>query len=170
MSGKPLFEVLDDIAPAKLHKAVWETCQSKNWYFGHNSGDGSGLSFWRMDLDGNPSVMALWQHAQPACEKILGQKLKVISTYANGHTYGLGGGFHRDAAMFNPMLAWKPLWAGETVFHDDGGEILAAVNPLPNRGVFFDAHIPHVARPPSRQFGGLRVTVAYKLIIAENAK
>ena len=54
-------------------------------------------------------------------------------------------------------------WAGETVLYDGQGEIARAVLPAGNRAIFFDSRIGHAGRAPSRFFGGLRVTVAFKL-------
>ena len=96
MAKTGIIKVFDKLAPQSLHQAVWETCQSKNWYFGHGSGDKTGLSFWKMDLDGSATIASLWLHAKPVCEQYLGCELKVLRQYANGHTYGLGGGLHRD--------------------------------------------------------------------------
>jgi len=173
MSIKPFIHVMDKLAPADLHEAVWEACMSKNWYFGHGSGNNSGVSFWKMDLDDDPATSRLWQFVKPACEEKIGRSLKVLRQYANGHTYGLGGGVHLDdqregtyTLLYYPMPTWQPDWDGETIYQDQNGEILLAVKPAPNRAVLFDGRIPHAGRAPSRFYGGLRVTLAFKLIAA----
>lgn len=43
---------------------------------------------------------------------------------------------------------------------------MLAVKPAPNRAVLFNGRNPHASRAPSRFYGGLRVTVAFKLMIA----
>jgi SM-20-related protein len=176
MSIKPFIHVMEKLAPNDVHQAVWETCMSKNWFFGHGSGNDSGVSFWKMDLDNDPATSKLWQAAQPGCEEKIGRPLKVLRQYANGHTYGLGGGIHQDdrkedtyTLLYYPMLGWENNWDGETVYQDQNGEVVLAVKPAPNRGILFDASIPHVERAPSRFYGGLRVTVAFKLIVADVA-
>lgn len=123
-----------------------------------------------MDLDGHPDVDVLWQSVRGRCESLTGTSLRVLRQYANGHTYGLGGRTHVDAAepdhftlLYYPMPSWEPGWGGETVFHRNSGEIALAVLPKPNRAVLFDARIPHEGRAPSRDYGGLRVTLAFKL-------
>ena len=63
------------------------------------------------------------------------------------------------------MLGWETNWDGETVYQDNNGEVVLAVKPAPNRAILFDARIPH----PSRFYGGLRVTVACKLIVADDS-
>jgi hypothetical protein len=174
MSIKPFIHLMDNLAPDDLHKAVWASCDSKNWYFGHGSGNNSGVSFWKMDLEEDPATSRLWEFAQPVCEEKLGRPLKVLRQYANGHTYGLGGGVHLDDAregtytlLYYPMLKWETDWDGETIYQDHKVDVVLAVKPAPNRAVLFDGRIPHAGRAPSRFFGGLRVTVAFKLIIAD---
>jgi SM-20-related protein len=58
---------------------------------------------------------------------------------------------------------WSEAWGGETLYQDEKGEVIAAIRPAPNRAVLFDSTIPHAGTPPSRAFGGLRVTIAFKL-------
>jgi hypothetical protein len=165
-----LVEVIEDLASTDLFRQACEVCQGKTWYFGNRSNDEHDIPFWKMDLDGVAAFDEIWQAAQPACEALAGCKLRVIRQYANGHTYGLGGQPHLDdlrpetfTLLYYPMVEWPSSWQGETVFHDQSGEIAIAVTPKPNRAVFFDARIPHAGRAPSRNCPALRVTVAYKL-------
>lgn len=171
-AGRPLIRVIPRLAPRELHEAVWQACMQKRWYFGNQSVDENpGLPFWKMDLDGDPAVTRLWQHAKAGCEKVAGRALRVARQCANGHTYGLGGQPHRDdvregtyTLLYYPMPQWKPGWEGETLFYDERAEeVIAGVKPAPNRAVFFDSRIPHSGRAPSRSCAALRVTLAYKL-------
>lgn len=57
---------------------------------------------------------------------------------------------------------WNMDLEGEPVFYD-GEDIARAWLPMPNRALFFDSRIDHAGRPPSRAFGGLRVSIAFKL-------
>jgi hypothetical protein len=68
------------------------------------------------------------------------------------------------------MIEWKPSWQGETVFHDESGEIRLSITPKPNRAVFFDARISHAGRAPSRSCPALRVSVAFKLQAIEECE
>ena len=171
MSDKRTIRILKDLAPPELHQAAWkETGLSARWYFGHSSGPEGEIPFWKMDLDDNPVLQRLWEHAKPRCEEHIGQPLRVLRQYANGHTYGQGGAVHRDdfvagthTLIYYPMLEWHEDWAGETVYQDENGEVIAAIRPAPNRAVLFDSTIPHAGRAPHRSFGGLRVTIAFKL-------
>jgi hypothetical protein len=164
------FEILDDVAAAELHRAAWQACNRKAWYFGNASNDEHATPFWKMDLDGVAAFDALWEAARSRCEALAGGPLRVIRQYANGHTYGLGGSAHHDdtrpgtfTLLYYPMPAWEHDWDGETVFFDAAGEVTQAVRPRPNRAVFFDSRIPHAGRAPSRSCMALRVTVAFKL-------
>ena len=168
--AEPLLEVIENVVPPALHKAAWEVCSGKRWYFGHGSKEGDGSRFWKMDLDGDATFDAIWEHVRPRCEALAGAPLRVIRQYANGHTYGLGGQPHLDdqqpgayTLLYYPNPEWKDGWDGETVYYDQAGEIALAVRPRPNRAVFFDSGILHAGRAPSRLCPALRVTVAYKL-------
>src|SRR6185437_4703953 len=167
---EPSLEVLEDLVPTTLHAAAWAECQSAKWRFGHGSTRDNPAQFWTMDLQDNPVFDEIWRHAQPRCEAIAGSRLRVIRQYANGHTFGLGGGVHADdlrpgtfTLLYYPNPQWKNGWDGETAFYDSSGEVTRTVRPRPNRAVFFDSRISHVGRVPSRLCTELRVTVAYKL-------
>src|SRR5580658_2185308 len=171
--SEPVLEVIDKLVPAELHAAAWAICSGNRWYFGHGSHPSDWSRFWKMDLDGDATFNAIWEHIRPRCEALAGAPLKVIRQYANGHTYGLGGQPHLDdhvpgsyTLLYYPNPEWKDGWDGETVYYDQAGEIAVAVRPRPNRGVFFDSRILHAGRAPSRLCPALRVTVAYKLLAA----
>jgi SM-20-related protein len=140
------------------------------------SGAGRAVPFWKMDLDGEPAIDAVWKHARETCAGLAGAELEVARVYANGHTYGQGGRPHQDdnrpgayTLLWYPMPEWRHDWDGETVFFEPGGEIARSVRPAPNRAVLFDSRIGHAARPPSRYFVGLRITIAFKLMTRGDA-
>lgn len=165
----PILALLPALLPEDLQRAAWELCQRPQWLFGNVSTVGRSLPFWKMDLDGEPIMEAVWRHAQPTCEGLAQGPLRIVRVYANGHTYGQGGQAHQDdvrdetyTLLYYPMFEWRREWEGETVFYD-GGEIARAYLPAPNRALFFDSRIEHAGRPPSRAFGGLRISIAFKL-------
>ncbi len=169
-STNALIEVIEDLVPEALFAEACGVCAGKTWYFGNRSNHEHDIPFWKMDLDGVSVFDNIWHTIKPKCEALTGCKLRVTRQYANGHTYGLGGQPYLDddrpntfTLLYYPMLEWKPLWQGETVFHDVTGEIAVTVTPRPNRAVLFNARIPHAGRAPSRSCPELRVTVAYKL-------
>ena len=170
MTNSAAIHVMDNLLPVELCRRVWHECQAPRWCFGHASTEAEEAPFWKLELDGVVAVDQAWQAAQPRCEELVGMRLAVLRQYANGHTTGLGGQVHTDdrrerhfTLVYYPMLRWDPKWGGETVFHETAGDIIQAVIPKPNRGILFDARIPHVGRAPLRSFSGLRVTVAFKL-------
>ena len=163
-------QFFDNLLSPDAMAAVWATCTSSNWAFGHSSVNADDPQFWKMELDGSAAVSTIWHVAQPLCERIALRPLQVIRQYANGHTYGLGGQIHTDderdghfTLLYYPMPEWRAAWGGETVFYHPSGDLAAAVAPAPNRAVFFDSRIAHAGRAPTRNFAGLRVTIAFKL-------
>jgi SM-20-related protein len=165
-----IIQYVPDVAPEELRRALWEACLEKRWYFGNLSNEQGAIPFWKMDLDACEAATHVWEHARSRCEALAGMPLRVVRQYANGHTYGQGGQPHRDddrlgtyTLIYYPMPEWRAEWEGETVFVDERGEILAAIKPERNRGVFFDSRILHAGRAPGRSFPGLRITVAFKL-------
>ena len=168
-----IIEILEDVVPVQLQAAAWATCMGTGWRFGHGSREGGSSRFWKIDLENDSAFNEIWRRTQPRCEALAGAPLRVLSQYANGHTFGLGGDPHIDSSLpgtftllyyVNPV--WEIGWDGETVFYDGAGEVAMAVRPRPNRAVFFDSRIPHNGRSPSRVCLELRVTAAYKLQIA----
>ena len=146
-------QFFDNLLSAEAWGAVWATCSSSNWAFGHSSVTVEDPAFWKMELDSDPTVSTIWQVAQPLCERIAGHSLRVIRQYANGHTYGLGGQIHVDdqradhyTLLYYPMPEWRAAWGGETVFYHPSGDLAAAVAPASNRAVFFDSRIAHAGR------------------------
>jgi hypothetical protein len=163
--------IIESLAPAPVHEAVWKTCVGKGWYYGNFSVSQRGnVPFWKMDLDDDAATKALWDCARGRCEALAGSPLRVVRQYANGHTYGQGGSAHQDDArpgtwtlLYYPMQEWQPDWEGETVWVNGNGDLISVVRPIPNRAVFFDSRIPHYGRAPSRICAALRVTIAFKL-------
>ena len=56
--------------------------------------------------------------------------------------------------MVYPISEWNESWGSETVFIRDG-EVTDAVVPKPGRVVVFPGSIPHGAKAPNRQHGGV---------------
>jgi hypothetical protein len=165
-----IIHLLDGVFSEELCRRAERLVAQKRWYFGNTSVGSGEPAFWKMDLDGDATTDDLWAAARVRCEALAGGPLRVLRQYANGHTYGLGGRLHVDdprpghyTLLYYPMPTWQLGWGGETVFLRSDGEIALAVLPKPNRAVFFDARIPHEGRAPSRQYGGLRATLAFKL-------
>ena len=171
MAGEEaVIQLLDGVVSDDERALAWDAVSEKRWYFGNQSNAAGEPGFWKMDLDHHPAIDGLWRAAKPRCEEIVKSPLTVLRQYANGHTYGLGGQAHADdprpghfTLLYYPMPDWNPGWGGETVYHHQNGEIALSVLPKPGRAVLFDSRILHAGRAPNRSYGGLRVTIAFKL-------
>ena len=80
--------------------------------------------------------------------------------YCNAHTHGIEPHLHIDDGQFTmiyyPRMDWRQEWGGGTMVD---GELVQYVG---NRLVIFDAHLPHMAMPVSRECYELRTNVVFK--------
>ena len=83
-----------------------------------------------------------------------------IRIYMNAHTHGIEPVMHKDDGDFTmiyyPRMDWKPEWGGGTLID---GELIPYVG---NRLVVFDAHLPHMAMPVTRECYALRSVIVFK--------
>ena len=83
-----------------------------------------------------------------------------VRLYMNAHTHGIEPHLHTDDGDFTmiyyPRIDWKVEWGGGTLV--DGQLVPYVGNSL----VVFDAHLPHMAMPVSRQCYELRTCVVFK--------
>lgn len=96
-------------------------------------------------------------------------QLEAYRIYTNAVMYGDAAFAHRDAndsdhvtALVYPNPDWSSELGGETVFYDENGEAVLAVEPRPGRVCIFHGCIQHKGSPPSRLFWGSRYTTAFK--------
>ena len=136
------------------------------WRYGHiSSTKHQTPPFWSMSLHDNKFFT---EDLLNKIQELTGDELQVITCYANGSTYGLGGQPHQDAHdeygrtfLLYANTAWDVRWNGKTTFLFDHGPEF--VYPELNKAVYFPGIIPHFSEEPARTFGGLRKTVAWKL-------
>ena len=80
--------------------------------------------------------------------------------YCNAHTHGIEPHLHIDDGQFTmiyyPRMDWKQQWGGGTMVNSE------LVQYIGNRLVIFDAHLPHMAMPVSRECYELRTNVVFK--------
>ena len=80
--------------------------------------------------------------------------------YCNAHTHGIEPHLHIDDGQFTmiyyPRMDWIQEWGGGTMVD---GELIQYVG---NCLVIFDAHLPHMAMPVSRECYELRTNVVFK--------
>jgi len=96
-------------------------------------------------------------------------QLEMYRVYTNAVLYGDVAFVHRDSndhehvtLLLYPNPEWASELGGETLFYDEHGEIVEAVEPKPGRLCAFHGSIPHKGSPPSRLFFGSRYTTAFK--------
>ena len=153
-------------------KLIYDRMESHNWYFGHGSRIVNnrlvGTPFWRMDLKDDEFFN---KYLLNMIEEKTQQHYELYDVYANGHTFGTQGEFHVDwyepngrTLLYYANSNWRPEWGGKTIFLRNENE-LEYKNPIPNSAILFPGEIPHMAEGTSRLFTGLRVTVAWKLIL-----
>jgi len=97
------------------------------------------------------------------------EQLEAYRIYTNAIMYGDAAFMHRDAndtdhvtALVYPNPDWSSEMGGETVFYDERGEAIVAVEPRAGRVCVFHGCIQHKGSPPSRLFWGSRYTTAFK--------
>lgn len=113
-------------------------------------------------------------------ENLLEKKLSIVDLYANGSTTSMGSFPHIDAIENNVMVFllyvnsdWKVEWGGQTVFLNRffdctkkveiGNNETISFYPNPNSALYFPGNIVHMSEPPTREFRGLRQTVAFRV-------
>jgi len=144
------------------------------WGFGHGSFDKShpqyknSIPFWGMNLD---TEEYFTDYLLNKIQEKTRTRFNLLTVYANGHTFGTKGSFHQDWYEDNGRTfllyaneTWNVEWGGNTVFDLGNGDYQFAV-PKPNTAILFPGMIPHCADATTRLFGGLRVTIAWKLVL-----
>ena len=146
---------------------IREYLSEPNWSYGHKSIAHSSKYFWKMELSENKFFS---EELFSRVKELIGE-YDVEKVYANGQTYGLEGEFHYDCSpsdtsrytfLYYCNEDWNPSFLGYTVFRDSNGDI-THYYPEPNSAIIFPGNILHYGQAPSRDFHGLRMTLAYKL-------
>jgi hypothetical protein len=139
--------------------------KSPKWEWGHQSTQDNSNYFWKIDkleFDTffNPYLL-------DKIKELTGDNLAIERIYMNGHTSGSHGNIHKDSEFdlgrtfiiyCNPE--WNIEWGGGTYFAEND----TVVNNKPYSAVYFQNNIEHFATPISKDFSGLRVTLAFKLL------
>lgn len=140
---------------------------SPKWQWGHYSRekDKDTNAFWKIDkleFDTffNPYLLN-------KIKELTGDELAIERIYMNGHTGGGYGLMHKDSVFdqgrtfliyCNPE--WNIEWGGGTYFAEND----TIINNKPYSAVYFQNNKDHFATPISKDFHGLRVTLAFKLL------
>lgn len=123
------------------------------------------IPFWNMDLSKSNYFKNI---IFSTIKDKLNIDYKIDLIYANGQTFGQSGDCHIDHINGYTFLLycnriWNFDWGGKTAFlyPDNTTEYIDA---KPNRAIFFPGSIIHRSEEVSRNFTGLRITLAYKLL------
>ena len=158
-----------------LSKSEWDTCFNEyltrpNWKYGWVSHDNSNERYWRMDLSDDSFFTGLmFDRINQLTEK----NHTLHSVYAGGNTFGTQGAYHVDGNHPNDATflyyaspdVWNPEWGGKTAFKRN--DMYHYEEFSPNCGTYFKSDIPHFGEPTHKTFAGLRICVAFKLIILD---
>jgi hypothetical protein len=163
-----IIETFDSPFPKKDVITILDDMMSPGWQFGHGSNRGKLVfPFWIKKLNDNPFYA---DYLLNIIKEKTQQDYELSDVYANGHTFGTMGDFHVDwydssgrTFLYYPNTSWKPEWGGKTIFKMKDGEYYHPYNP--DSAILFPGEIPHMAEGVSRLFVGLRVTIAWKLIL-----
>lgn len=160
-----------DQAQQLLERNLWGKQTSK-------PGEHEYKQFWIMRLEEDKLIS---EEIYSRILEIVGKDYKLVQVYANGQTTGQDGVPHNDSDdpdtytfLIYMNSNWDALWGGKTVFMDatwnpyskqweKNSDDIKCFFPRPNLGLFFPSNILHFAEAPTRDFYGMRVTIAYKL-------
>jgi hypothetical protein len=155
--------VLNDEELSYCQHRVFKTA---TWAYGGYSRSLDDEFFWNMDLTTDDFFTKLFFEK---IKKITNKNFILERVYANGATYGQPAQLHSDGRepnaytfLFYPNSKWQPSWQGGTLFQKDSLNVSIA-QYIPNSGILFKANILHSAIEHSKQFTGLRVSIAFKL-------
>lgn len=92
--------------------------------------------------------------------------LKPDRVIVNAYNHGDSSWLHRDGNCWTAIAYlnehWDMNWGGETIFVEDGGDIIMSVFPTPGRVVLFDGKVLHGPRPVSREAPLPRLGVTFQ--------
>jgi len=153
-----------------LLRPMWERTNS-------NAAMGVECLFWRMDLKKDKFFS---KHLFTKIQKTLKRKFEIFDLYANGSSTSMASFPHIDAREHGVHVFllyvnrdWQIEWGGHTTFLnkyfdiDEDTEVgtneTISILPRPNSALLFPGNIVHLSEAPSREFRGLRQTIAFRL-------
>jgi hypothetical protein len=157
-----------DFLDPREYGIILNEINKPNWEFGNLSLEQTAQRFWgKFELENNPFFsVSLFNKIKWTTYS----DFDIERIYMNGHTGGSHGNVHQDSFDTNSRTfliycneTWSPEHGGGTTFICDDDNITTYPHPL--SAVYFPGIIPHFAAPISNNFKGLRVTLAFKLIL-----
>ena len=137
------------------------------WAWGNSSNPTSNDKFWRM---GNLEFDAFFNpYLLNKIKELTGDELAIERIYMNGHTACSHGCFHQDSPnnagrtfLIYCNDEWNPEFGGGTCFEID--KKVTSYYNKPWSALYFQNNIQHFALPISKNYQGLRVSLAFKLL------
>ena len=140
--------------------------RSPGWLWGHSSTENSLSSFWRYDELEKDVFFSTYLFDK--IKELTNEDLILERVYLNGHTATSEGLPHQDSKDDNGRTflvycndVWKSEYGGGTAFVAE--DEVATIAFKPRAAIYFRNNIFHHATPLSRNFYGLRVTLAFKM-------
>ena len=167
-------EIYDDLLEPHVAELIDAEIRNVYWKYDYNSNKKIGIQphwhhFCGHDEEGVIAnnfgyLLPIWT---AAAHKLQLEKYYKIPEwkrlYLNAHTNGVEPHVHVDDGDFTmiyyPRMDWKPEWGGGTLI--DGQLVPYVGNSL----VIFDACLPHMAMPVTRECYELRSVIVFKILI-----
>jgi Rps23 Pro-64 3,4-dihydroxylase Tpa1-like proline 4-hydroxylase len=168
----PYIVVVDDLFDQKQVEDIEAILLSRPWNFSEKASyDKNAPTHWITELSmESPEIATISSEFSKLDSFSEIRDLHLHRVYCNAHVPSDLPLPHPDSRhsgertiLYYGNSEWKPEFAGETVFFENG-EIIRSVIPKPGRVVMFDSTIVHCARVPTRLVTCLRLTVAFKFI------
>ena len=165
-----MIEIFDNVTEDHVAELIASEMKNVQWKYDYHSDKIHPSTHWHVLCGENGTqiisnsyewVMPIWTSAMFKFKfkenfNITGYK----RIYMNAHTHGIEPIMHKDDGDFTmiyyPRMDWKPEWGGGTLI--DGQLVPYVGNSL----VIFDAHLPHMAMPVSRECYELRSVIVFK--------
>jgi len=139
---------------------------SPRWQWGHSSKNNDLNKFWKLGTLKDDEFFSIYLFNK--IKEFTGDNLHLDDIYMNGHTSCQSGLPHQDSKQENGRTfliycnnEWKSEFGGGTAFIVDNE--IATVNPKPKSAIYFRNDVFHHTTPLSKDFNGLRVSLAFKL-------
>jgi hypothetical protein len=137
------------------------------WSCNHRSNDSPNASlFWQMSGLENDEFFS--KYLLNKIEELTGDKFQIERIYFNGHNACSQGYQHKDSEYDNGrtfLIYCNRVWNLEY-----GGSTSILINnevntyfPYPKSAIYFQNNLVHLASPISKDFKGVRITLAFKL-------
>jgi len=150
---------------------VTSIINSPRWSWGHYSNESSENFFWK--IHGLEEDSFFSERILNKIKEVTRDDFTVDRIYMNGHTAGGSGKPHQDTKDDNGRTFliycnqdWQPKFGGGTSFLKEDAVLgdVVTIAYTPNSAIYFQNNIFHFASPISKDFNGLRVTLAFKLL------